>query len=102
MSFKAILVLLISISITVVFMQNTDEVSFKLLWKQVMVSKLLIMSIAGLLGFILGIIMIGSNKKQVSEQKNIPLEITETEEDEEFIHNKKQSHLSQEDQDYLQ
>lgn len=101
MSFKAIIVLIISIAVTVVFMQNTDEVSFNLLWKQIMISKLLMMSIFGILGFILGMMIRGSNKKQVPEQKNISLEIIETDDNAEYLDHKKQSLLSQKDQDYL-
>ena len=102
MSFKAIFILMISIAITVVFMQNTQNVAFNLLWKQMMVSKPILMSAFALIGFILGVMMSSSSKKQTPEQKNIPLEITETDADEEYIGSKKQSHLSQEDQDYLQ
>jgi uncharacterized integral membrane protein len=104
MSFKFISIILLSVAITVIFMQNTEEVTFNLFWAQIAISKLLIMLIATLFGFIIGLIIARLGGKKNSEQKNIPLEITQTEDtDEEYIGaTEKQGKLSQEDQDYLQ
>lgn len=86
-------------------MQNTDEVFFTILWKQVSVSKLLMMLIVTIFGFIIGVIVARPRKKKVDpinheNQKNVPLEITD-ESDEEYISMKKPNQLSDEDKNYI-
>jgi uncharacterized integral membrane protein len=104
MSFKYISIILLSVAITVILMQNTDEMTLKIFWSHLAVSKLLMILIATLFGFIIGFIIARVGRNKNSEQKNIPLEITQSEDaDENYIDStEKQGKLSQEDQDYLQ
>jgi uncharacterized integral membrane protein len=107
MSFKTIVIVVLSILITVIFMQNTDEVMFTLLWKQIFVSKLLMMLIVTVFGFIIGVIIARPKKKKVTEYvplstaKDVPLEINNNQEDQDYISMKKPDGLSDEDRDYI-
>jgi hypothetical protein len=101
MSFKTIFIIILSILITVVFMQNSDEVLFTILWKEVQVSKLLMMLVMTSFGFIIGLIVASPKKKKLANNyNNVPLEINQTE-DEEYIEMPKKQGLSDEDRDYL-
>lgn len=57
MSFKTLLLLVITVLATVVIMQNTDKVSLKLLLWQVEVSKVLLLPSFLLAGFLLGFLV---------------------------------------------
>lgn len=86
-------------------MQNTEEVFFTILWKEVSVSKLLMMLIVTVFGFIIGVIVARPRKKKVEistydTQKNVPLEIRD-ESDEEYISMKKPNQLSDDDKNYI-
>ena len=101
MSFKTIIIIILSILITVIFMQNTDQVLFTVLWKELFVSKLIMMLVVTLFGFIIGVIVARPKKKiQVNNQSDVPLEVTQTE-DEKYIEMPKKQGLSDEDRDYL-
>ncbi len=63
MNFRTIVIIIISVLITVIFMQNTDEVIFKFLFKEVYLSKLLVMLGMVIFGFIIGFI-VGLPKKK--------------------------------------
>lgn len=84
-------------------MQNTDEVLFKILWKEIYVSKLLMMLIVTLFGFTIGLIL-GRPKKKTStnqhtDSNNVPLEINNAD-DRDYIYPDKNK-LSDEDRDYI-
>jgi uncharacterized integral membrane protein len=105
MSFKTIVIIMLSVLITVIFMQNTDQVLFTILWKEIYVSKLVMMLIVTLFGFILGVIIARPRKKKIVEmetasQKDIPFEINHPE-DSDYISMKKERKLSDEDRDYI-
>jgi hypothetical protein len=105
MNFKIILLIVLSVLTTVVLMQNTDEVLFKILWKEVYVSKLVMMLSVTFFGFIIGIIVARPKKKiKVNDYpeagKNIPLEINNPE-DEYYIKPETKKGLSDEDRDYI-
>ena len=78
-------------------MQNQDEVLFKILWKEMYVSKLAMMLSLTFIGFIIGLIL--GRPKSKPEQKQIPLEIENTEHVNTNTENK--SSLSDEDRDYI-
>jgi len=107
MNFKTLVIVILSILITVIFMQNTDEVMFTLLWKQIFVSKLLMMLIVTVFGFIIGVIIARPKKKKVAEYapastvKDVPLEINRNQEDQDYISLKKPDGLSDEDRNYI-
>lgn len=107
MSFKSVVIVILSVIITVIFMQNTDVVMFTILWKQVFVSKLWMMLIVTIFGFIIGVIVAIPKKKKVAEYipsstaKDVPLEINHNQEDQDYISMKKPDGLSDEDRDYI-
>lgn len=87
--------------VTIILMQNTDEVLFKILWKEIHVSKLVIMLSLTFAGFIIGLIMGRPKKKPLPTSettKNVPLEINNTEDT--YIEPPKKN-LSDEDRDYI-
>lgn len=99
MSFKTIAIIVISVLITVVFMQNTDQVLFTILWKEIYVSKLIVMLGVTLFGFILGVIVARPRKKKnLSDTavNSIPFEVNQPNEEEEPKRN-----LSDDDRDYI-
>jgi uncharacterized integral membrane protein len=101
MSFKTIVIIILSILITVIFMQNTDQVLFTILWKELYVSKLIMMLVVTLFGFIIGVIVARpKKKKQVIQNADVPLEVTQSE-DKDYIEMPKKQGLSDEDRDYL-
>ena len=107
MSFKTLVIVVLAVLITVIFMQNTDEVMFTVLWKQVFVSKVLMMLIVTVFGFIIGVIVARPKKKRVAEYvpsstaKDVPLEINRNQEDDDYINMQKPNQLSDEDREYL-
>jgi uncharacterized integral membrane protein len=101
MSFKTIIIIILSILITVIFMQNTDQVLFTILWKELYVSKLIMMLVVTLFGFIIGVIVARpKKKKQVIQNADVPLEVTQSE-DKDYIEMPKKQGISDEDRDYL-
>jgi uncharacterized integral membrane protein len=102
MSFKTIIIIVLAVLITVIFMQNTDQVMFTLLWKEIYVSKLIMMLIVTVFGFIIGVIVARPRrkKKEVVIESNTPNQITNTD-DESYVSMKKQNDLSDEDRDYI-
>lgn len=107
MSFKTLVIVILSVLITVIFMQNTDEVMFTILWQEVKVKKLYVMLIVTVFGFIIGVIVARPKKKKVVEYvpsttvRDVPLEITHNQEDQDYISMKKPDGLSNEDRDYI-
>ncbi|MBC7652984.1 MAG: hypothetical protein H7098_00755 [Oligoflexus sp.] len=102
MSFKTIVIIVLAVFITVIFMQNTDQVMFTLLWKEIYVSKLIMMLIVTVFGFIIGVIVARPKRKK----KELVLENTTSSKnmnstDEDYISMKKQNDLSDEDRDYI-
>jgi uncharacterized integral membrane protein len=102
MSFKTIIIIVLAVLITVIFMQNTDQVMFTLLWKEIYVSKLIMMLIVTVFGFIIGVIVARPRrkKKEVVIESNTPNQITNTD-DESYVSMKKQNDLSDDDRDYI-
>ncbi len=105
MNFKIILLIVLSVLTTVILMQNTDEVLFKILWKEVYISKLVMMLGVTLFGFIIGVI-VGRPKKKIKVNnypesgKDVPLEINNPEDDY-YIKPEPKKGLSDEDRDYI-
>jgi uncharacterized integral membrane protein len=62
MSIKTIFVITITILLTIILMQNTDAVKFTLLFTDVYISKLVMMTAVAVVAFILGV-LIGRPKK---------------------------------------
>ena len=62
MRIKTIIIILITILLTVVLMQNTGVVFFKFLWATFPISKLVMLAIMAMFGFVLGL-LVGRPKK---------------------------------------
>jgi uncharacterized integral membrane protein len=65
MSLKTFIIILITVVITIIFMQNTDEISIKLLAWDIRVTKLMILAVMALLGFLLGFLVGHRGKRKV-------------------------------------
>ena len=62
MSLKTIIIIVITVLLTTILMQNTDQVKFTLLFTDVYLSKLVVLAAVALIAFVLGII-VGRPKK---------------------------------------
>lgn len=88
---KTIFIIILSILITIVIMQNSDEVWFSLFFWNVSVSKLIVMAAIALLGFLVGFLT-GRRKKKpyevAEEYRDTPVRTPD-------------SGLSEEDRNYI-
>lgn len=57
MRIKTIIIVLITVILTAVLMQNTDNVDFKFLWATFRASKLIVLAFTALIAFILGVLV---------------------------------------------
>ena len=99
MSFKTIVIVVLTVLITIIFMQNTDEVLFKILWKEIYVSKLWMMLTVTVFGFIIGMIVARPRKRAIAVQQ-VNLEETHQNEMGSQPSNQKPG-ISDEDRDYI-
>ncbi|TWR29104.1 hypothetical protein FPZ43_12655 [Mucilaginibacter pallidiroseus] len=91
MSVKNIFVLVVTVLLTIVLMQNTDEAKFTILFSDMFISKLTVMACVALVAFIIGVL--------VGRPKNKKYDI-ESYHDE--VHAKDDPKtLSNEDRDYI-
>ena len=93
-----------SVCITIVFMQNTDAVVFNLFFSSISISKLWLMSIMLLIGFILGAMLTKPQPGTATKafNANVPLEVNNfDDDDQEYILMKSKNGLSDEDRDYI-
>ncbi|TAF44523.1 MAG: hypothetical protein EAZ51_06155 [Sphingobacteriales bacterium] len=104
MNFKTVLIILISVLVTVLLMQNGGNVPIKVVFISFTISKISLMSAMLLLGFVAGFLV----RKQVTLPKNpklsyqnIPLEINDTYNDKEYIYTQPKKGLSNEDREYI-
>jgi hypothetical protein len=83
-------------------MQNLDPVVFNVLWMTFPISKLIMMLIVTVFGFILGLIVARPRKKKLSESavSSIPFEINQPE-NEDYLDTQQKRSLSDEDREYL-
>ena len=86
-------------------MQNTDAVVFNLFFSSISISKLWLMGIMLLVGFIFGA-MLRKPQPSISTKAfnaNVPLDVNNFDEDDnqEYIRMKPKSGLSDEDRDYI-
>lgn len=57
MRIKTIIIILVTVILTIVLMQNTEPVSFSFLWATFKMSKLVMMAFIGVVTFILGVLV---------------------------------------------
>lgn len=102
MSFKTYLIIFLTVAITVIFMQNLEQVDFNILWMKFPISKLLMMLIVTVFGFILGLIVARPRRKKLVDNTagSIPFEINQPEESE-YLTTQEKNRLSDEDKDYI-
>ena len=62
MSVKTIIIIIVTVLLTTVLMQNTDQVKFTILFGDVYLSKLIVLATVALVAFFLGVI-VGRPKK---------------------------------------
>ncbi|WDF54116.1 hypothetical protein [Mucilaginibacter sp. KACC 22063] len=93
MRISTIVAIVIAILLTVVFMQNTDEVRFTLLFTSMYVSKVVMMGIVAVIAFILGVI-IGRPKRRAKVE-----DFKYDEDDKEHL--SKPGGLTDEDREYI-
>ncbi|MFI5138254.1 MAG: LapA family protein [Sphingobacteriales bacterium] len=91
MRIKTIVIILITVLLTVVLMQNKDNVDFSFLWATFRISKLLMLALVAAIGFILGL-LVGRPKSVKRLGGDVPDNDTEK---------SKTSTLSNEDKDYI-
>ena len=91
MRIKTIIIILITVILTVVLMQNTDNVNFNFLWATFRVSKLVMLGLIALIAFILGV-LVGRPKRV----KRLGGDFTD-----DNIDKGKTNTLSDEDKEYL-
>jgi uncharacterized integral membrane protein len=76
MRIKTIVVIGITVLLTIVLMQNTDQVDFAFLWTSFRISKLVMMTFVSVFAFILGVLVgrpknvkrLGGDSKTLSEE----------------------------------
>ena len=91
MRIKTMIIILITILLTVVIMQNNDPVTFNFLFAKFYISKLLMLLLVALVAFIAGVLV-----GRPGKPKYIPGQVPEGEQ------GKKESNtLSDEDRDYI-
>ena len=91
MRIKTIIIVLITVILTAVLMQNTDNVNFNFLWATFRVSKLIVLALVALIAFILGV-LVGRPKRV----KRLGGDF-----DNDDIHKGRPNTLSDEDKDYI-
>lgn len=91
MSIKNIFILVIAVLITIVIMQNTDDVKFTILFTDVYMSKLVMLAAVAIAAFIVGVL--------VGRPKNKKYNIEEYHDS--LPENEKRNTLSDEDRDYI-
>jgi uncharacterized integral membrane protein len=91
MRIKTMIIIIITVLLTVVIMQNTEDVNFNFLFSTFRVSKLVMLSAVAIVAFVIGI-LVGRPGKPKYLKGN----------DDEIEYEKKQSNtLSDEDRDYI-
>ncbi len=91
MRIKTMIIILITILLTVVIMQNSETIPFSFLFAKFYVSKLIVLLIIAIISFIIGV-LVGRPSK--------PKYIREADEENEQPRSK-QNTLSEEDRDYI-
>jgi uncharacterized integral membrane protein len=98
MSFKTILAIIITIGLTVVIIQNTDETTFTILFIPVALPKLVMLTAVSVSAFILGLLVSRPGKSQTQSYYN---QYEDEEEDDNEYPKKRHDTLSDEDRDYI-
>lgn len=91
MRIKTIIIIIITVLLTVVLMQNTGRVNFEFLWATFAMSKLVMLAAVAAIGFILGL-LVGRPRKAIRLSEDNNNDTTQKD---------KSGTLSTEDKDYI-
>ena len=91
MRIKTIVIILITVMLTIVLMQNTESVTFSFLWATFRISKLIMMTAFSVIAFILGLLV-----GRPSRVKRLGIDFTNND-----IDKTNPNTLSNEDRDYI-
>ena len=91
MRIKTMFIILITVLLTVVIMQNTDEMPFKFLFAKFYVSKLIILLAVALIAFIIGMMVGRPRRKKYMPEPEVEVDGVK----------KHPDTLSDEDRDYI-
>ena len=91
MRIKTMIIIIITVLFTVVIMQNTDAVFFKFLFATFHISKLVMLLVVAVFGFIIGVLVGRPSRPKYVPGHNEDIETS----------NKPTSTLSDEDRDYI-
>ena len=91
MRIKTMFLILITVLLTVVIMQNTDEVLFKFLFATFRISKLVMLLAVAIVAFIIGVLVGRPGRPKYIKGQDEEIETT----------NKPSNTLSDEDRDYI-
>jgi uncharacterized integral membrane protein len=67
MSLKTTLAIIITIGLTILIIQNTEEATFTILFASVKLPKLVVLTAVSVNAFILGVLVSGSSRKKVRD-----------------------------------
>jgi len=98
MSFKTTFAIIITIGLTIVIIQNTEDVTFTLLFVSVKLPKLVMLTAVSVSAFILGILVSGPSRKKVQDHYD---DYDEEEDDDNDRLKRRTDTLSDEDRDYI-
>lgn len=91
MRIKTMFIILITVLLTVVIMQNTDRVRFSFLFSDFMVSKLIVLLAVAIIGFIIGVLVGRPRRKNYMPEPEVEVDGVK----------KHPDTLSDEDRDYI-
>ncbi len=90
MSIKTIIIIVITVLLTTILMQNTDQVKFTILFGDVYLSKLVVLGVVAVIAFILGVLVARPKKQEYDIEAY-----------HDQIHKGEANTLSDEDRDYI-
>ncbi|MBS1501573.1 MAG: LapA family protein [Bacteroidetes bacterium] len=91
MRIRTMVIIIITVLLTVVVMQNTDEVAFKFLFARFYLSKLVMLLVAAFIGFLVGVLI-----SRPGKPRYVPGQAQDSAPDKKALNT-----LSEEDRDYI-
>jgi uncharacterized integral membrane protein len=98
MSLKITLAIIITIGLTILIIQNTEEATFTILFASVKLPKLVMLTAVSVSAFILGVLVSGSNRKKVRDHYD---DYDDEGDDENDQPRRRPDTLSDEDREYI-
>jgi uncharacterized integral membrane protein len=98
MSLKITLAIIITIGLTILIIQNTEEATFTILFASVKLPKLVMLTAVSVSAFILGVLVSGSSRKKVRDHYD---DYDDEGEDENDQPRRRPDTLSDEDREYI-